>query len=543
MSDLKYILKIKRKLKGEEAGRAVLKDLAYSNSPLIRGTGKQRQLFTMGEKAFIQDNILNDPAEIRTYNRYVHLCNTIMETSKTNEIYRFRTLYAITNLNLTMVRIAEDCILRNDSPYIMTEQEYEEVRKRHLDESLKDEDGNYYYYNIYTILGRAFRYYKWETPDKDPKYEHIYAVMRKYDEEPCKDEYLISQYNRVNKVGHYTKPDGTIVKKQDMMSKVMRELLEKEDKKEGIDTDKISDEEVANNFFVGRAKIEQVKDELDKLEDTFTLDTETEPFTLYNILEDVDLYYPNLHEDTKEGDKERKHFMETFKELIDEVVKQIDTDFFNGDIAKWLKKGGDLLDVVYRADDLLNKGFPHILIDTEAELMGWNEPYKYQVEEAGIAVLKCSGKNNSVKFKTAKTMNNPLCMLSRLLLNGIESKTDEFIQVVEEGIYFLQGYNKGLELLAEYTGVKELTDLQVPIQRDNIDAYNNAYYMALHQLDGEDRKKLKEKYRHIRTDFKIPEERINKARSLLVGLEAFKDRAGNYEFFDTLTTFVPEEHQ
>lgn len=551
MSDLKYILKIKRKLKGEEAGRAILKDLAYGNRQVVNGTGTYKPLFSMSEKAYIQDNIINDPYEVNMYNRFVHLCNSIMDASKSMAIHNLSANYGITHLNLTTVQLLHNSIIRNDVPYIMTEKEYNETRERHLQESLKDENGEYYWYNFITIIGRAFNYYLYETGDKDPKYEHIYKVMRDYDEEACKDEYLISQYNRVRKIGYYTKPDGTKVQKGEMIKKLVEDAVKEKSKALGVesptDIDTVDSGALTVSFIQKRAKLEEVYEAEERLKDTFTYSTETEPFTLWSILDDATEFYPDILEDTEAGKKQRKHFMDTFKDLIDEVVKQLDADYFDGELSKRLKAGEDLLEIVYRADDLQKRGFPHLLITTEAELMGWDEPYCDRVRNAGVAVLKCSGLTNSTKWDKVSKGNDPLNTLTRLYNGDLDSEKDGWIPSIEQSIYYIQGYNKGLELIAEYTGVKELTSLQKKINPENIEAFNTGYYLTLYELDEDGdkngREKLKQIYRPIRTDYKIPEERINKARSLLVGLEGFKDKVGNYEFMDILTTFVPEEHQ
>jgi len=537
------ILKAKRRLKGEEVGRLLL--LNYAHQLETKLNGKEEDLFTQEDFANIESNIINDNEERGTYNRYIHINNWLDYYGKVASGYSLSARWGVEYLNhiLALARGEQNAIrtIRNQ-PQIMTEKQYNEERARRIKETFTDEEGHPIRWSIANIIYRYICGARWARLYKLDISDKMLKILEKYKTEPCKSKYILDAYNTVYKNGVYVMPDGTEV---DLDKQA-------EDFKKWVETKKLDADSSLKCFSLAMLNAENMDTYRERVrkEGKFKPYPLTETVYKADVLEYLQDFYTELSQDKPKDEKEKVAQMEDmyaeFKEIIDEALKEMDAKYdFKPKISTFPVK--EWADTGITAEELDGLGFPNMVYETEQAIFDDND----------IAVIKTPLCGHE-EYLDDKGYFHPLvlqpCVLDTFNLKAIDGverrqNIESHAKCIEEGTYYTLAFCTAIDLLSEELNMPELKILKKAF--DTLPDITEGYEMLLtfltnetgiYKEDAERHQIILETFRHIRTKWKIPEERINKAREMLKGLNAFKTGTHKSRFLEVLTEFIPEEH-
>ena len=312
-SSIKRLL-AKKKLTGEEVGRLMILDLVEAYKKRLSGEVTSEGLLSDAEKTAMVNGV-SGSHDIRVYNAYRDIHNFMINTqpfilmySMQAELYFWR-LFS-TALEICHAEQAESS--RQFEPTIMTQKQYDELKKADFDEKMTWE------YSPEDVLIDALEYYveKYNAGEETPFNSHFEASKEK----PLTNIRIKSNY--YSDGGHYVLPDGRT--SDDMDDEQWRaELAKFEPYKRlkaympwgGLKEDHTPDELVHDLMLVqkedreGASPIRWVED-----------NTAPDDATRFDVLECIAAYYYSQETDSK---KTIFEFAEDYPELYAAMIDHL----------------------------------------------------------------------------------------------------------------------------------------------------------------------------------------------------------------------------
>ena len=491
----------KKKLTGDEIGKLIILNIAHTYKQVLNGE-TPKQLFTDADFKKAVSSIDN-PIDGQRYNRYIGLNNFLQQYQSLAIAYERQTESAIQVLMQTLLTaqaVEETRDYISKLPLIMTEKQYNDYREEKIQEQLVDENGEPIGYNVFNLLEEAMRGLITDLAEKPRAKNPLKPIKKKYQRAKVTSERILSRYNKVMGEGYYTLEDG---RRSDEMTAEewqkaiatpkMQQMLEalREYRKENASQqlDELLAERIDENALLEKSRIlysggsvedaERAYNEIEHKLGYFMpvkwhyYDNPPEDLTKWDILEidDMGSFYPVLYgadASKEEFLEELKDFIAEFKELVDAVLADIDSRHFKGEKGLTELPLEEWETTIYDFKELYEKDFYHFRrwIEADTTLFDGN----YRAVFKGIAILKQGSFNKHALDENGYFIDpakDAIGYMSRSF--GLEQYTSENRDYIDrlddlettreellQGLKWLYGYNKSLELTAEYIALPEM---------------------------------------------------------------------------------------
>lgn len=590
MADIKRLLN-KKGWTGKELGILELTNMAILFRQRLQGQEQKPIIESAQFQKMLND--LKDPAvQGKEYNGYISIHEwvvvafNIAQTQLQQAQVNFRTLEGY----ITKAMIAEDVFLyASQLPVIMTQKQYDDLRAERIEAYFKDEEsGEELESNIFNLVERAIGYYLRQLNTEPKKANPLKAIRKKYLTQPVKSKYILSRYNELTERGYYTLPDG---RRSDEMSREewqkaittprMEEALEKMKAEDGGReyTYNLAGERLikkAKHIFEGDTD-EEAERKIDEEENRQGLSVPvkwhiyTEPpkdLNKWDIIEDeilLDLYPASFNgEDpyTEENfTASMQDFYSEFKELIDLILKDMDSRYFKGDKVQASKLSLDewgTTTISWRR--LYELDFYGEKAQAEGDLNIFKGNKRAFVH--GVAILRPSDiVNRSFSIDEKGYYKEPRLgsTVGKASLEGYFTEAEDYAENVEimessrntflDSYYFVLSFNYVIEKIADIYEVPDLKVFILPIAEEigsRMDAFNAlvpVLYKQIKDTNYSD-KELKEKKLKVLQDYfqpvdykalSLPEENKKQIDKLLEGFQAFKKDETQSQLFNLMS--------
>lgn len=557
---------------GEELGRLELANTFTGFSQVLQGVKDPKPLISEADFQKMLDTI-KEQEEGRTYNNYLKIHDWIAKlynmaiAHEQQAQLNFNKLLSI----LSNAMIAEDLYKYIERlPAIMTEKQYKDLVDSRTDEILHP-DGEEIGFNVFNLLEQSLLFYMGLLQKEPRKKNPLKPLKKKLEKELVTDPRILSRYNEVMGNGYYEREDGTRSDKVpseewEKITPVTEDpeaQLELEIKRKAFIDKKVMEEGLTKEE--ARKKLEKIPELALFIEKPATwhyYDNPPEDLNKWEILQTGDLfeYYPAL--EGKGTEEEELADIEAFKKEFPEVVATLlkDMEQFIKGISSVPTK--EWLTNVYMWEDLYKVdfyGFRKDFVESDTTIFDGN----YRAIFNGIAILRPSdllSKSPCINEKGYYEAPDPRRAILALSLENFFTESENYATetakvederaTFRESVYYLLGYNKALELIAEKYKVEEVLVAQIPFKGmiDRLNAFNGlvrSLYTKIKDTHYED-KELQEKKLEVLKDILypiddsflvIPEERIAQAKRAMKDFKAFKE--SSYDLCSILCT-IPE---
>lgn len=572
------MLNINRLLKkkgwtGAELGKLELANTALAYKKAVEADNPEQEPVISREDFRKMLNTLTDPVEGRVYNGYVSIHNWISTTMQIaiaqnqQAQLQFDKLWSFIENAIT----AEDLYSYiEELPLIMTEKQYKETVEKRTQEILKP-DGEGIEHGVMWLIFYALEYYMNLLESQPDAKNPLKPLKKKLEKELVRDPHILEKYNRVRGLGYYTLEDGTRSDKvsptewRELVSPTIFKLID-EDSQLGEKEAQLIKQSIRERRLITDARYmyegdlteseAQKKRQEDEIKEGFLRacqwhyyeDSPEGLLTKWEILEEGELWEYYNYEDgaTEEEELEKQ---KAFTSEFPTVVKALLTDMGKRYGMKELK---DLpiekwLETMYSWEDLYKLDFYGFrameLGDTS--IFNGNKRALFN----GVAILRASDLGHCRRidpetgYYIAPDLRKSLLPLS---LEAFFTDSEEYsdnIDTVEQArsllkssCYFVDGFNKALELIASLFDIEEVKLFSIPTDyiRDRVEALNSSIYMLYRRIKNTDyeepelREKKLEVLRDIfqpidLTKLKIPEEKLELAKQNMKDFRGFKD--------------------
>lgn len=557
---------------GEELGRLELANTFTSFSQALQGVKDPKPLISEADFQKMLDTI-KEQEEGRTYNNYLKIHNWIAKlynmaiAQEQQAQLNFNKLLSV----LSNAMIAEDLYAYIERlPAIMTEKQYKDLVDSRKDEILHP-DGEEIGFSVFDLLEQSLLFYVGLLQKEPRKKNPLKPLKKKLEKELVTDPRILSHYNEVMGNGYYEREDGTRSdkvpseewRKSTPVTEDPGAQLELKIKRKAFIDKKIMEEGLTE---------EEAEKELDKIPELAIFiekpatwhyyDNPPEDLNKWEVLQTGDLseYYPAL--EGKGTEEEKLADIEAFKKEFPEVVATLlkDMEQFIKGISSVPTK--EWLTNVYMREDLYKAdfyGFRKDFVENDTTIFDGN----YRAIFNGIAILRPSGllnESSCINEKGYYEAPSPGRAILALSLESFFTESESYATdtarvederaTFRESVYYLLGYNKALELIAEKYKVEEVLAAQIPFKGmiDRLNAFNGlirSLYTRIKHTHYED-KELQEKKLKVLEDILypiddsflvIPEERIAQAKRAMKDFKAFRE--DSYDLCNILCT-IPE---
>ena len=595
--DIKSLLK-KKSWTGEEVGKAIIFNLINDYRQALQGVEHPTELFN---KAQIDTmlNSITDRTQRQLFNRYIGLNNWI---SQNHAIATARYEQVRGEINRLLLIISTSTAAEDEYQYIeqlpaiMTQKQYDEIRAARIEEQLTAKDGKDLAHGVFNLLELAIEHFVSLLQKEPKKANPLKSIKKKYQTEPINSKRILSCYNEIMGEGYYSLPDGrrsdqmsceewqrelTTPEEYDKQQEIAAALMSGEYSEDVLKNIPLSDEamnralernraifngateEEANNL-VYEAAIEKG---LHPKTIWHTYEEPPEDLTKWDIIENIPNiglheFYPVLVGETTEADSyttQVEDFKAEFSELCNVVLSEIDNRYFKGGEGIGKLPIMEWEDTVFPFRELYNEDFFGFrnFIERDTSIFEGNQ----RALVNGIAILRPSDTlNKSLRIDKLGYYTEPEHNNSFSSVAGLEKFTplneEDYLseieeletsrKLIEDGYYFLLGYDKAIELIASYIDLPDfcLFKINAPVLT-HIESLNNLVFMLYAQIKETDYidKRAKERKLQVLQDYfqpisgsgiNIPEAAIAEAQALLEGMEAF--RVQDNVFLKILTT-------
>ncbi len=570
MLNIDKLLK-KKGWKGRELGRLEVVNMIDGYRQSLEGVKDPVRLISEADFSKMLST-LKDPTEGRIFNGYIAIHEWFARVSPM-AIMNYQQ--ALLNLNklvyaIHTATVAEDIYKYiEELPAILTEKQYKDLVEKRKAEILHP-DGGEIGFNIFNMLQEAIDYYINQLQKEPRKKNPLKPLKKKLEQELVTDPRILANYNRVMGNGYYTLPDGT---RSDSMSleewqKLLKDVVE--DVRENPDIEDEEKEAIIQDIVEARylTRVSAIYDGATE-EEADHIQTETdiangfskkcewhyyeeapEDLNKWEILETGDLfkYYTSLAGELTTDEEiiaDMKAFKEEFPEVVEALLK---------DMEKYTKGVSSLpveewLTTVYAWEDLYNAdfyGFRSTYTDDTAIFNG-NKRAIFN----GIAILRPSNlldKSPRIEpttgYYTAPDIRGAVSPFS---LDSYFTDSEDYAQKLDEleeatylflsAYYFLNGYNKALELTAQYYDLEEFKTIdhskQVKVLEEKLEAYNSMIkllYAKIKETDYEDKEYKKKKLEVLKDvitpislkEWKLSKDAIEKAKANITDFKPYK---------------------
>ena len=557
---------------GEELGRLAIANTFTGFSQALQGVKDPKPLISDADFTKMI-NTIKEPEEGRAYNDYLKIHDWIRTTynmaiaQEQQAQLNFNKLLSI----LSNAMIAEDLYKYIEKlPAIMTEKQYKDLVASRTEEILHP-DGEDIGFNVFNLLEQSLLFYMGLLQKEPRKKNPLKPLKKKLEKELVTDPRILSRYNEVMGNGYYEREDGTRSDKvpseewgkltpvtEDPEAQLelkikCKAFIDKKIMEEGL-TEEEAEKELE--------KIPELALFIEKPATWHYYDNPPEDLNKWEILQTGDLseYYPAL--EGKGTEEEELADIEAFKKEFPEVVATLlkDMEQFIKGISSVPTK--EWLTNVYMWEDLYKVdfyGFRKDFVESDTTIFDGN----YRAIFNGIAILRPSdllSKSPCINEKGYYEAPAPRRAILALSLENFFTESENYATetarvederaTFRESVYYLLGYNKALELIAEKYKVEEVLVAQIPFKGmiDRLNAFNGlvrSLYTRIKDTHYED-KELQEKKLEVLKDILypiddsflvIPEERIAQAKRAMKDFKAFKE--SSYDLCSILCT-IPE---
>ena len=519
---------------------------------------------------------LTDPVEGRVYNGYISIHKWISNTMQIaiaqsqQAQLQFDKLWSFIQNAIT----AEDVYSYiEELPLIMTEKQYKETVEKRTQEILKP-DGEPLADNVLQLLFDALDYYI-KLLESNPRAKNpLKPLKKKLEKELVRDPHIIEKYNRVRGLGYYTLEDGTRSDKvsptewRELVSPTIFKLID-EDSQLGEKEAELIKQSIRERRLITDARYmyegglseseAQRKRQEDEVRDGFIKacqwhyyeDSPEGLLTKWEVLIEGELleYYPYYEDETTEEDALEmcKAFVAEFptvvQALLEDMGKRYGMEELKGlPVEKWLE-------TVYSWEDLYKLDFYGFRATQTDDTAIFNGNKRALLN--GVAIVRASDLGRCTRidpetgYYIAPDLRKSLLPLS---LEAFFTESEEYsdnVDTVEQArdllkssVYFVDGFNKALELIASLFDIEEvkLFHVDTDILKGRVEALNSSIYMLYRRIKNTDYEEpeLREKKLEVLRDIfqpidlkklRIPEEKLELAKQNMKDFKGFKEDA------------------
>lgn len=559
---------------GAELGKLELANTALAYKKAVEADNPEQEPAISRADFEKMLSTLKDPTEGRVYNGYISIHNWISNTMQVaiaqnqQAQLQFDKLWSFIQNAIT----AEDLYSYiEELPLIMTEKQYKETVEKRTEEILKP-DGEDIADNVLQLVFDALDYYI-KLLETNPRAKNpLKPLKKKLEKELVRDPHILEKYNKVMGLGYYTLEDGTRSDKlsprewRELITPTIFKLIDEESqlgekeaqliKQSIVERRLITDARYMyeGNLTEREAQKKRQKDEekegfIKACQWHYYEDSPEGLLTKWEVLTEGDLLeYYNYYEDgtTEEDALEMcKAFVAEFptvvKALLDDMGKKYGWEELKDlPIEKWLETTISWEDL-YKLDFY---GFRACQTDDTAIFNG-----NKRALLNGVAIVRASDLGRCTRidpetgYYIAPDLRKSLLPLS---LEAFFTDSEEYsdnVEIVEQArsvlkssIFFVDGFNKALELIASLFDIEEvkLFTVETGNLKDRVEALNSSIYMLYRRIKNTDYEEpeLREKKLEVLRDIfqpvdlkklRIPEEKLERAKQNMKDFKGFKD--------------------
>jgi len=536
---------------GAELGRLQLYNVFYAYGMVLQGSPDPKGVVSPAEFKKMLDTI-REPEEVRAYNNYITLHEWL--TRQINQAYSHQQQALLNFEKLEKFLIVAEA---TEKTYQYIEQLPFIVTPKQIEDRKQEVKAPYFTGNLELSVCNLIAWaVDWAITDyeNNPRKKSLLKPLKKeLEAQTLTAEHILSSYNEVWGNGYYTLPDGKSTSSMsyedwlDTVEPIVKKLEEKHEDGELSTTD----------FVIEKSRVESggslAKDSLAPYGFVWHYDADPESLNKWAVLTEGDFiesYYQDLRADKPEYRAEQAKALEAFKEEYPEVFKAV-----MGYIERFFTGAGaveDWTEPLYSWEDLYNKGFAGFdIADFEDPLRLWDG--NYRATHNGIAVYQPTFLCNEDRtldekghYKAPELTKD----LEPLMLDALFTESEYYADTAEaldgarelllDSYYFLMGYNKILDMIADYYEVEGLGVLHVSAHgiEQRVERFNfisKWLYRCIQDTVYEEEylreKKLEvmeEYFKPIHLDaMELPEADIEAVRKAFKGFRAFKEDALN----------------
>lgn len=526
MININRVLK-KKGWTGKDLGRLQIANAALTYDKSLKADDPQIKPIISKADLLKMVSSIKDPTEIETYNGYIDIYSWVCNTSPMAIAQEQQAQLCLNNLysHVENAVISEDIYEYIEKlPLIMTEKQYKETVERRTQEILHP-DGKDLAHNVLQLVFNAINYYV-DLLEKHPKAKNPLKPLKKeLEKELVEDPHILDNYNRIMELGYYTLEDGT---RSDRVSPIEWGKLVTSKVFKLIDQD--NQIGIKKGYLIKQCILrrEPIKANLELYGEEDPKEAEERTFlkacrwnyyedspegflTKWQVLNEghIEEYYPYFEDEVT--DDEAQTLCQAFCSEFPTVVKALLEDMGNKypklanfkdlPIEKWLS-------TVCSWDDLYKADFYGFRETEVGDLVIFKDRKRALLN--GVAILKNregEEKPLGVDSKGYYKMPDIKQSLLALSLEGYFPESEEYsdhIDLVEDdrqtllsSMYFVQGFNKALDLIASMYNVDEIKLFKRPQEKmiKRVKVLNQTiyfFYKQIKDIDYED-PNLKEK--------------------------------------------------
>jgi len=593
MADIKRLLN-KKGWTGRELGQLLLANVAHEYKQALEGNYSPTPLVSVGEFSKMLRS-LTDRVQRHAYNEYYKVFEWLKARPAITNGYYMNGLNDFITLRSYIMQafFAEDVYRYVEQlPAIMTQKQFDELKAERVEAYFKDgEDGEELYSNVFNLVERAISFYLHKLQTEPQKPNPLKAIRKKYVSQPVKSKLILSRYNEITGKGYYTLEDGR--RSDEMTSEEWQAALTTPKMAKALEQMRATDgsgteytQAIAMQRLIDRARIifnGGTDEDADKAQHKADYERglavpvewhyyEDPPadLTKWDIIEQELLLelYPADIDGSGDAYSESnftasmEDFKAEFAELVQAMLADIDKKHFSGSevklsalpVEKWLTTLCSWRSL-YEADFYGEKE----AAEGDAQLFDGNKRALFN----GIAILRPSdiiSKSRCIDERGYYVEPDIHPAISSHSLEAFFTESEDYaenIATVEDArsgllanYYYLQGYNKQIDLIIALTDVPELEVFKQDLRglEERVKALNDLVSILYRQIKDTDYKDkelqarkmevLKDIFPPLDIDsLTIPEENIARAQELVGSFKAFLEQ--RVEFEDLLCT-IPE---
>lgn len=585
MADIKRLLN-KKDWTGRELGMLELYNMAVTFKQTLDGSQDPKPVIARSEFQQMVNGI-KDPEQGRVYNGYISIhewlvvAYNIAQTQFQQAQLRFTELQSC----ITQAIIAED-VFRYVAqlPYIVTKKQYERLKAERIEAYFKDDSGEELCSNVFNLVERGISYYLNLLKANPKKPNPLKAIKRKYSAQPVKSKLILDRYNEITGRGYFTLEDGrrsdsmSVEEWQDAITtETMKETLTKIKSELGgseyVTT--LAEERAiakAKALFEGKTEEQADKEQAQREYEAglsvpakWTQYTDPpEGLTKWDFIADellLDFYPASLDGDDAYTDKNftasMQDFYNEFKELVDVILKDMETRYFKNDDTKLSKlKLSEWGTTTISWRDLYDLDFYGERAKAESDLNIFDGNKRAVIN--GVAIVRPSDLIGSSPYidKESGDYKAPelSCRLDSGSLEAYFTEAEDYADNVEriedarktlkESFYFVRCFNYIISLIAAEYSVPELDVFSLPIKilERRIFALNSlvpVLYKQIMQTDYGDKKLQAKKMQVLVDNFQpieyerlvVPEADQARLKELIQNFQTFKANSHELLYF------------
>lgn len=575
---------------GAELGRLELANTALAYKKAVETNNPEQELVISRAEFEKMLSTLKDPVQGRTYNGYISIHNWISNTMQVamaqsqQAQLQFDKLWSFIQNAIT----AEDLYSYiEELPLIMTEKQYKETVEKRIQEILKP-DGEDIANNVLQLVFDALDYYI-KLLETTPRAKNpLKPLRKKLNKEYVRDPHILENYNRVRGLGYYTLEDGTRSDKvsptewRELITPTIFKLIN-EDSQLGEKEAEFIKQSIRERRLITDARYmyegdlseseAQKKRQQDEVREGFIKacqwhyyeDSPEGLLTKWEVLEEGEIpeYYKYYEVTDEEALEMCKAFVAEFPTVVQALLEDMGKRYGMENlkdlpVEKWLE-------TVYSWEDLYKADFYGFRATQTDDTVIFNGNKRALFN--GVAIVapstlgSCTRIDPETGYYIAPDLRKSLLPLSlESFFTDSEDYSDN-VDTVEQArsllkssVYFVDGFNKALELISSLYGVEEVKLFSIPTDgiKESVEALNGSIYMLYRRIKNTDyeepglREKKLEVLREIfqPVDLKklrIPEEKLEQAKQNMKDFKGFKD--SSIDPYLKLCIYDPEDEE